>query len=317
MVDVSVITAVWNGEHTILPAIISALSQSGVSVEVIVADDASTDATGAVVAGLNDPRVRYLRLPVNGGPAAARNAAIEVAQGKWIAVLDADDRLIEGRLASLISIASEHCLEIVTDNMVIQDAKGTRRLFIEEELDGEILLRFLADYINSNKLFGPSPSEGYLKPVFAADFLRRHALRYDTATRIGEDFLLVAEAMALGARYGRVRSAGYIYTTNSGSISHRLTARNVNQMVAADQRYLSRYGARLDASERAAWLAHLKALEDGANFVAMVESIKARDFVAFARSAWRRPTAFKHFSMPIRARIERLARRHAIDGAPT
>jgi hypothetical protein len=49
----------------------------------------------------------------------------------------------------------------------------------------------------------------------------------------------------------------------------------------------------------------------------MVESIKARDFGAFARSAWRRPTAFKHFSMPIRARIERLTRRHALNGSPT
>ena len=45
----------------------SALSQSGVSVELIVVDDASTDATGAMVKSVDDQRVRYLRLPVNGG----------------------------------------------------------------------------------------------------------------------------------------------------------------------------------------------------------------------------------------------------------
>jgi succinoglycan biosynthesis protein ExoO len=47
----------------------------------------------------------------------------------------------------------------------------------------------------------------------------------------------------------------------------------------------------------------------------MVDNIKARDFAALARSAWRRPAAVRHFSMPIRARIERLARRAAIIGS--
>jgi succinoglycan biosynthesis protein ExoO len=317
MVDVSVITAVWNGQHTINRAMMSALSQTGVSIEVIVADDASTDATGSVVKSLDDQRVRYLRLPVNGGPAAARNAAIDAAQGSWIAILDADDMLLADRLRNLVSIASENGLEVVTDNIVIEDATGAQRLFIEEPLDGDILCRSLANYISCNYLFGREPSEGYLKPLFNAGFLRRHGLRYDTATRIGEDFLLVADAMALGARYGRVRSAGYVYTTGTTSISHRLTRRNADAMVEADRRFLTRHADRLSTAERAALLAHLARLEDGANFVAMVDSIKARDFVSLARSAWRRPTAVRHFSMPIRARIERLTRRGAVIGSST
>jgi succinoglycan biosynthesis protein ExoO len=317
MVDVSVITPVWNGQHTIKRAMVSVLSQSGVSVELLVADDASTDATEAVVKSVDDQRVRYLRLAVNGGPAAARNAAIEVAQGAWIAVLDADDMLLPGRLADLVAKASQDCLEVVTDNIVIEDATGARRLFIEETLDGGVLCRSFAEYISCNYLFGRMPSEGYLKPLFAADFLRRHALRYDTATRIGEDFLLVAEAMALGARYGRVRSAGYVYTIGTTSISHRLNRRDADAMVAADRRFLARYEARLNAAERQAWLMHLSKLQDGASFVAMVDSIKARDFVSLARSAWRRPAAVRHFAMPIRARIERLARFGAPAGSTT
>ncbi|MEA2736873.1 MAG: succinoglycan biosynthesis protein ExoO, partial [Acetobacteraceae bacterium] len=267
MVDVSVVIAVWNGERTIARAVVSALSQSGVSVEVIVADDASTDSTRAVVADIGDSRVRTLSLPLNGGPAAARNAGIEAAAGRWIAVLDADDMLLDDRLARLIAAGSKHCLEIVTDNMVIEAANGERRLFIQEKLDDALRFRSFADYIDRNRLFGRLPNEGYLKPVFAADFLRRHALRYDTATRIGEDFLLVAEAMVLGARYGRVRDALYVYTTGGDSISRRLTQRDADAMVQADRRFLARHGDRLDATERAAWLAHLKDLEDGANFV--------------------------------------------------
>jgi succinoglycan biosynthesis protein ExoO len=317
MIDVSVITPAWNAERTISRALTSALSQSGVSVEVIVADDASTDATGAVVRTFDDSRVHYLRLPKNGGPAAARNAALELAQGAWIAVLDADDMLLTDRLIGLVTTARERGLEVVTDNMIIEDPKGARRLFIEEVLDGGLQCLSVAQYISRNRLFGRPPSEGYLKPLFAADFLRRHALRYDTATRIGEDFLLVTEAMVLGARYGRVRTAGYVYTTSAGSISHRLTKRDADAMVDVDRRYLLRYAERLDAAEHAAWRAHLRSLEDGASFVAMVDSIKARDFVSLLRTACRRPTAIRHFSMPIRARIERLSRRDHLVGSPT
>lgn len=309
MVDVSVITPAWNAAHTITRTIVSALSQSGVSVEVIVADDASTDATGAVVTAFNDKRIRYLRLPVNGGPAAARNTAIDVAQGKWIAVLDADDMFLPGRLARLVATALNNSLEIITDNMVIESPDGSQRLFIHEELDGEVSCRSITEYISCNHLFRKQPSEGYLKPLFAADFLRHHALRYETMTRVGEDFLLVAEAMALGARYGRVRAADYVYTESSTSISHRLTRGDAEAMIEADRRFLSRHKARLDPAARTAWLAHLRTLENGAGFIAMVDSIKARDFVSLASSAWRRPAAVRHFSMPIRARIERLTRR--------
>lgn len=309
MIDVSVITAAWNAEATITQAIISALSQSGVSVEVIVADDASTDATGHVVQGFGNPRVRYLRIEANGGPAAARNAAIAQARGRWIAILDADDTMIPGRLAGLVAVAEANCLDIVMDNMMIEDAAGRRRLFIPEALDAAVEFVSLAPYVAGNRLFGNQLGQGYLKPVFATEFLGKHKLHYDTATRIGEDFMLVAEALTLGARCGRTRTAGYVYTASSGSISHRLNAHDAEAMVAADKRYLARHGPKLGKTELAAWQAHLRSLEEGASFVAMVESLKAGDAGRFIRSWWRSPVALRHFSMPVAARVERVMRR--------
>jgi succinoglycan biosynthesis protein ExoO len=315
MVDVSVIIAAWNAQNTIVRALQSALSQAGVTVEIIVADDASTDATHEIVTNLDDPRIRYVYLPVNRGPAAARNAAIDAAAGKWLAVLDADDMLLPGRLAQLVGAATTHGLDIVTDNMLTEDPAGTRRLFLQEKLDGELQRLSVTDYVARNHMFKKRPSEGYLKPLFATGFLQHHAIRYDTGTRIGEDFLLVAEAMTLGARYGRVRSAGYVYTIGTASVSRRLGRQDAEAMVAADRRFLSRHAARLDRAQRAAWDAHLRSLQDAAGFVAMVDHIKARDPLALARCLWRRPTAIRHFAMPIRARIERLAR-GASQGAP-
>ena len=307
MPDVSVIIAAWNAERTVARAIRSACAQQGIAVEVIVADDASTDATAAVVQAIGDPRLRYLPRLANGGPGAARNTAIAAARGAWIAVLDADDALLPGRLAGLVGTAAQHGLDIVTDNVWVEDAAGGRRLFIAERLDGGLQRVTPAAYVRRNRLFGQRLGDGYLKPVFAAAFLKRHGVAYDPAVRIGEDFLIVAEAMALGAAYARVRSAGYVYSVGSLSLSHRLTGPHVQAMIDADRRIMYRHRGRLMPDEHAAWAAHLRSLQDGASFVAMVDAIKAQDLGALARHVTRRPLAIRHFSMPVQARLARLS----------
>jgi succinoglycan biosynthesis protein ExoO len=315
MVDVSIIIAAWNAEATVRDAVESALTQEGANIEVIVADDASTEGTASVICGLRDPRVRCVRLPENGGPAAARNAAIDQASGTWFAVLDADDVLLPGRINSLIATATQHGLDVVTDNMWMKDVTGARRLFITESLDGGVEPLALADYVLRNRLFGKQLGDGYLKPIFAARLFRDNTLRYDTTTRVGEDFLIVAEAMTLGARYGRSRSAGYVYATGGASISRRLRLQDAEAMVEADQRIIARYADRLKAGDRAAWSAHLESLRDGASFVAMVDCIKARDLAQVALLIGRRPSALRHFSMPLRARLDRIRPRRGRDVA--
>ena len=57
---------------------------------VVVVDDGSSDDTPAVLAAIDDPRVRTLRAP-NLGPGRARNLAIAEARGAWIAFLDDDN----------------------------------------------------------------------------------------------------------------------------------------------------------------------------------------------------------------------------------
>jgi succinoglycan biosynthesis protein ExoO len=304
MPDVSVIIAAWNAERTIGRAVRSACAQQGVDLEVIVVDDASTDATAATVQALDETRVRCLSHAANRGPGAARNTAIAAARGSWIAVLDADDALLPGRLAGMIGVAAAHGLDVVTDNLWVEDGAGARILFVDETLDGGLERVTQADYVMRNRLFGRRRGDGYLKPVFAEGFLRRHGLRYDPAVRIGEDFLIVAEALALGAAYARVRHAGYVYTAAAaGSLSHRLSLECAEAMIAADQRIIARHAGRLRAQDRAAWDAHLDALRDGAGFVAMTDAIKAWDLAALVRHAVRRPMALRHFSLPIRARL--------------
>ena len=72
--DVSVIIAAYNVEPYIERAIRSALDQKGVTVEIVIINDASTDNTLAAASRINDPRIKLVNLEKNQGPGAARNA---------------------------------------------------------------------------------------------------------------------------------------------------------------------------------------------------------------------------------------------------
>ncbi|MGA3170992.1 MAG: glycosyltransferase [Chthoniobacteraceae bacterium] len=94
--EVSVVIATYNYGRFLAGAIESALAQTHKPMEIIVVDDGSTDGTADVAARYAD-RIRYLRKP-NGGVSSARNAGIAAAHGELIALLDADDRWLPGKL---------------------------------------------------------------------------------------------------------------------------------------------------------------------------------------------------------------------------
>jgi glycosyltransferase involved in cell wall biosynthesis len=86
---ISCIVPVFNGERYLREAIDSIFAQTYGTLEILVADDGSTDGTPGIVAGFGN-RLRYLRQD-NQGPAAARNLGLGAASGELVAFLDADD----------------------------------------------------------------------------------------------------------------------------------------------------------------------------------------------------------------------------------
>ena len=86
---ISCIVPVYNGEKYLGEAIESILKQSYGPIELIIADDGSTDGTGSIAARYSK-QVRYLR-QLNAGPAAARNLGMSAAEGEFVGFLDADD----------------------------------------------------------------------------------------------------------------------------------------------------------------------------------------------------------------------------------
>jgi glycosyltransferase involved in cell wall biosynthesis len=110
MCDVSVVITTYHRERLVLEAIASALSQSGVELEVIVVDDSPDASARESVASIKDPRVWYLHMktPSGGRVGRVRNAGAKMATGRFLHFLDDDDHLVEGALAALAGSLSDN-----------------------------------------------------------------------------------------------------------------------------------------------------------------------------------------------------------------
>lgn len=90
---VSIITPAHNCEKFITDTIESVIKQTYTEWELLIVDDCSTDNTKKIIKKYSqkDNRVKYIKLEFNSGAAIARNKALELSKGRYIAYLDADD----------------------------------------------------------------------------------------------------------------------------------------------------------------------------------------------------------------------------------
>lgn len=90
---VSIITPSFNSEKFIAQTIISVINQSYTNWEMIIVDDCSTDKTQQIITSFleQDSRIKLIKLNKNSGAGVARNEAIIISKGRFIAFLDSDD----------------------------------------------------------------------------------------------------------------------------------------------------------------------------------------------------------------------------------
>ena len=103
---ITVVIPCFNAEPYLRQAIDSCLQQTYPSVEIVVIDDGSTDASRDILASYGDA-IRWETQPNRGG-CAARNRGVELARGEWIQFLDADDFLGSEKLAKQIEVARQY-----------------------------------------------------------------------------------------------------------------------------------------------------------------------------------------------------------------
>jgi len=189
---VSVAMAAYNAGRFVREALASLSAQTLQDLEVLVADDGSTDDTAARVeeAAREDPRIRLLRLARNRGQAAALNTALKQARGRYLAVLDADDEAPASRLADQVQALERDAGLILVGGAVqtFQDRHPAR---------GE-LWRYAEDdaTIRARTLFKSEFISGAM--TFDRERLVEHRLGFDPRYRIGNDWDLSSRALRVG-----------------------------------------------------------------------------------------------------------------------
>ena len=105
---VSVLMTTRNGAAWIGASLDSVFAQTFADYELVVVDDASVDATPALLAGRQDARLRVIRNASCQGIAGARNIGLAACAGQYVAVLDHDDVSPPGRLAQQVAYLDRH-----------------------------------------------------------------------------------------------------------------------------------------------------------------------------------------------------------------
>ena len=114
MIDVSVIIPVYNTEKYLQRCVDSVIGQQGVSVEIILIDDGSTDSSGKICDkyAAKYPEIKCIHTP-NAGPSTAKNVGYDIATGNYIAFIDSDDEIkpdMFNQMLQWLPAQCRHCL---------------------------------------------------------------------------------------------------------------------------------------------------------------------------------------------------------------
>ena len=115
--DLSIIVPVYNVEQYLKRCVDSVLCQENVSLEIILVDDGSTDASPKIC---DDYAARYSFITAihiqNSGPATAKNEGFKIAKGNYIALTDSDDKMEPQMLYKMVTAGYNHDADIICCN---------------------------------------------------------------------------------------------------------------------------------------------------------------------------------------------------------
>lgn len=246
---ISVIIPAYNAAATIGRAIASALAEPEVGA-VIVVDDGSTDETEAAALAADDGsgRLRIHALPQNGGPSAARNAALALAELPLVALLDSDDYLLPGRFARMLAVGGEDW-DFLADDMLFTRTEGALPEDVVAAAIGEAAQRRALDlgaFVagNISHPLRQRAELGFVKPLFRRETFERLGLGYDLSLRLGEDYVLYCQALIRGARFVLVSTCGYVAVERARSLSGLHRTRDLEALQQADRALVAEARAR-------------------------------------------------------------------------
>lgn len=143
---VSVITPVYNAEKVIGVTLESIFAQTYKQIEIVLVDDCSSDNSQEVIRNYMQyhPEIVYFKQPTNQGAGAARNKALELARGQYVAFLDADDLWLPEKIEKQIKLLKDKNGAFSYTAIEMIDAEGNivkKKRKVKESINYRFLLR--------------------------------------------------------------------------------------------------------------------------------------------------------------------------------
>lgn len=234
---VSIIIPNYNGSKYISQCIESLQAQSYKDVEIIVVDDGSTDDSLSVLERLKQ---QYGNLQVltqcNQNASIARNKGIEIAKGKYIYFMDADDLACENGIKSLVEAAEASGADFAIGNMEEIDAESNL-------LKGDELFKSCEVIDNSLSLSDteiPAPSN----KLFLREVVLDNDIRFGNV-RIGQDLNFFFKYLLCSAKAVTTTECIYQWRVEPDSISHKRNFRifDITESFADVKRFYIKHNA--------------------------------------------------------------------------
>lgn len=238
---ISVVMPVYNTEESMLrESIESILNQTYQNFEFIIVNDASNEDTTAVIESYKDERIRHVRNDVNMGVTKSLNRGLDLANGKYIARMDADDISLPQRFELQLQYMEAHKEVVVLGSMA--QIIGEETIVFHKYTEDHEIMRIRLSFRN----------DGVIHPTAFLRADKIGMLRYDETVLKGQDYEFWTRCIELG----EIRLLPKVllhYRVHANQIS---TKNRTNQVQYADVtrlRMLERVG-RFDEEQKQLYL---------------------------------------------------------------
>lgn len=226
--EISVVIPIYNTQKYLERCLQSIVDQRGISKEIILVDDGSTDASANIC---DNYAKRYSFVKAihisNSGPATAKNVGFRQAIGDYVVFIDSDDKVCEGMFSKMLSLAYRHDADIVCCNYIQIDEEGNishvEASYKDYVLNTEEGLKHL---LMKDKIY----SQCWTK-IYKRQMLEEHAIINVDGLKTDEDFIYNLYAFVHSNTVCIIDEPLYIYTHRKDSLSKDYFRKHISQFI--------------------------------------------------------------------------------------
>lgn len=226
MVNVSIITPVYNVERCIEKTINSVINQSSKDFELILIDDGSEDKSIEIAKNLlinSDVNYRII-VQENSGVSSARNKGISQAEGKYICFLDSDDYIHKDYIKLMYEKASACNCDLVFCDYTQVDSKD--KVLVESTT------RFLEDFITGReaalKQLSCDITIGMGSALYKTSIIKENGIFFDSSRKYAEDVVFTVKALLNMDKIMSVSETLMFYVRWNSSVTNIVSLKHVD-----------------------------------------------------------------------------------------